>query len=242
MATLTVNLSAALQTTLNVQNVYAWLAYFNGDTGAYIDSYELAGWNGTSQVVTASTAVTEAEPLNGGKFYLIVQSVDPGAATPIAPLTFGSGNTIAQESDINWGNAASLDFRYDSLEASLLGLAGDAGNLTDVNGFGIPMSVSVSYPNGATPQTRGYNISGSSVFGDISDNVSSSRRRSTIRARRSTSPSTSPSSPSRISAAASSSSTAAAARRAATGSGSRRPARPCRTARCSPMPPTPTAT
>lgn len=173
MATLTVNLSTALQATLNVQNVYAWLAYFNGDTGAYIDSFQLAGWNGTSQVVTASTPVTVAEPLNGGKFYLIVQSVDPGAGTPIAPLTFGSGNTIAQESDINWGNATSLDFRYDSFEASLLGLAGDAGNLTDVNGFGIPMSVSISYPNGATTQTRGYNISGSSVFTDIS-NVSSS--------------------------------------------------------------------
>lgn len=174
MATLTVNLSSALQTTLNVHNVYAWLAYFNGDTGAYIDSYELAGWNGSSQVVTASTQVTVTEPLNGGKFYLIVQSVDPGAVAPITPLTFGSSNTIKQESDINWNAATTLDFRYDSFEVSLLGLAGDSGNLTDVNGFGIPMSVSISYPNGASTQTRGYNISGSSVFSDISTDVSSS--------------------------------------------------------------------
>ncbi|WP_422000097.1 hypothetical protein [Reyranella sp.] len=174
MATLTVNLSATLQGTLNQQNVYAWAVLFNGQTGAYEDSYQLAGWNGTSQVVAASTPITLDEPLNGGKLYLIIQSVDPGAATPIAPLTFGSGNTITQESDVSWTSATALDFRYDSFEVSLLGLAGDAGNLTDVNGFGIPMSVAVTYPNGATAQTRGYAVNGASVFSDIDTNVSSS--------------------------------------------------------------------
>ena len=94
MATLTVNLSPTLQNTLNHQGVYAWAVMFNGDTGAFENSYQLAGWNGTSQVVTSSTQISLAEPVNGGKLYLIIQSVDPGG-TGIAPLTFGSGNTIA---------------------------------------------------------------------------------------------------------------------------------------------------
>lgn len=173
MATLTVNLSPTLQNTLNHQGVYAWAVMFNGDTGAFENSYQLAGWNGTSQVVTSSTQISLAEPVNGGKLYLIIQSVDPGG-TGIAPLTFGSGNTIAEESDLNWNKADSLDFRYDSFEFSLLGYAGDAGNLTDVNGFGIPMSVEVAYPNGAATQTRGYAVNGSTIFSDINSDVSSS--------------------------------------------------------------------
>jgi len=172
MATLTVNLSSTLQTTLDHEGVYAWAVLFNGSTGAFEDAYQLAGWNGTSQVVTPSTPISLAEPVNGGKLYLIIQSVDPSGG--IDPLTFGAGNTITQESDLNWGNADNLDFRYDSFEFSLLGYAGDAGNLTDVNGFGIPMSVEVAYPNGGTTQTRGYAVNGSTIFSDIGSNASSS--------------------------------------------------------------------
>ncbi len=94
---------------------------------------------------------------------MIIQSVTASDPSGL----FGSGGAINQESDINWNNADTHDFRYDSFEVSLLGAAGDAGNLTDVNVFGIPMSVDISYPNGATTQTRGYAVNGTSIFNDI---------------------------------------------------------------------------
>ena len=166
MATLTVNLSAELQGTLHgpgasgAEGLYAWVVNFDHATGNYQASYALAGWDGTpsSQVVNPTTTINVAEPLNAGKYYVIIQSTNG------SPLTFGSGADIATESDINWDNAAQHDFRYDSFEFSLLGQAGDAGNLTDVNGFGIPMSAEVSYGNGAPTQTRGYAVSGASIF------------------------------------------------------------------------------
>ena len=154
MTTLTVNLSSALQTTLNQTGVGVWAVYFNGGN---VYSTEV-------DASVGSTAIDLPGDLNGGKVYLLIQSV---AAGGIDPLTFGPSGLIQQESDINWQNAAAYDFRYDSLELSLLGLAGDAANLTDVNGFGIPMSVQISYPNGAASQTRGYAVSGSSVFADV---------------------------------------------------------------------------
>lgn len=161
MTTLTVNLSSTLQTTLDQPGVGVWAVYFNGGS---VYSTEIDASAGTA-------AIDLPGNLNGGKVYLLIQSVDSGG---IAPLTFGAGGIIQQESDINWQNATSYDFRYDSLELSLLGQAGDAGNLTDVNGFGIPMSVQISYPNGAASQTRGYAVNGSSVFNDV-DAASSSQ-------------------------------------------------------------------
>jgi hypothetical protein len=171
VATLTVSLSAKLQQTLfgpgadGAEGIYAWLVNFDHATGDYQASYQLAGWDGslTRQVVTPAINVDVAEPANGGKYYVVIQSTNG------SPLTFGSGNDIATESDLNWDNASQYDFRYDSFEFSLLGQAGDAGNLTDVNGFGIPMSVEVSYGNGAPTLTRGYNVNGASIFSDIAD-------------------------------------------------------------------------
>lgn len=154
MTTLTVNLSSALQTTLDQTGVGVWAVYFNGGN---VYSTEIDASAGT-------TAIDLPGDLNGGKVYLLIQSVASGG---IDPLTFGPSGIIQQESDINWQNAAAYDFRYDSLELSLLGQAGDAANLTDVNGFGIPMSVQISYPNGAASQTRGYAVNGSSVFSDV---------------------------------------------------------------------------
>lgn len=154
MTTLTVNLSSALQTTLDQTGVGVWAVYFNGSN---VYSTEIDASVGT-------VAIDLPGDLDGGKVYLLIQSVSSGG---IAPLTFGPSGVIQQESDINWQNAASYDFRYDSLELSLEGQAGDAANLTDVNGFGIPMSVQISYPNGAASQTRGYAVNGSSVFSDV---------------------------------------------------------------------------
>jgi len=171
---LNINLSAVLQSTIQGlanggQGLYVYAAAYDanglvpiGQGGVnYITLVD--GLNANPTVPTTETSITLPSALNGGKIYLIIQSVAAGDQSGL----FGPGGAINQESDINWNNAASLDFRYDSFEVSLLGAAGDAGNLTDVNVFGIPMSVDITYPNGATSQTRGYKVNGESIFNEI---------------------------------------------------------------------------
>lgn len=163
---LTIALSQQLQSTLSSTTngqVGIWAVYFT-DTGAPVATALQVG-----STPTPTTQITLPNPYDGGKVYLIIQSIDPTNPNSPPALTFGTGNVIAQESDINWTSADTNQFRYDSFELSLLGAAADAGNLTDVNVFGIPMSVEIAYPNGAVTQTRGYQINGSSVFGDIND-------------------------------------------------------------------------
>jgi hypothetical protein len=166
--TLNVNLSSTLQATLNQENVYVWAVVSAGGTIDTSNVYVIQNGASVSDPIP-TLAIDLPQPLNGGKIYFIIQSADPTGTTPIPVLTFGSGNTIATESDLNWDSATTNNFRYDSFEVSLLGAAADAGNLTDVNGFGIPMSVSVAYPNGAPTQTRGYAENGAAVFSSISD-------------------------------------------------------------------------
>jgi len=165
---LTIALSETLQNTLSSTangTIGVWAVYFT-DTGAPVPTALPVQGGGSP---SASTQITLPNPYDGGKIYLLIQSIDPSNPDSPAALTFGTGNVIAQESDINWTIADTNQFRYDSFELSLLGAAADAGNLTDVNVFGIPMSVEIAYPNGAVTQTRGYQVNGSSVFSDIAD-------------------------------------------------------------------------
>jgi len=106
--------------------------------------------------------ITLPSPYSGGKVYFIIQSVDSGGS-----LTFGPGGNITQESDISWSSAQQYDFRYDSFEVSLESNAGDEGNLTEINGFGIPMNLTVAYQDGSPTQTRGYNVNGNDLFQQI---------------------------------------------------------------------------
>lgn len=163
----TVKLSDALQDTI------AGLA--NGGQGFYLYAvaYDKSGSLGPHvTIVDGSTANPEIPdavqiPLpfhvNGGKLYFIVQSVTAGQASG---LFDGPSPAITKQGDLNWGNAAAHDFRYDSFEWSTLGVSGDAGNLSDIEAFGIPMSLSIQYPAvaGAAPQTRGYAVDGASIF------------------------------------------------------------------------------
>lgn len=161
---ITIALSQQLQTTLSSTStgqIGIWAVYFT-DTGAPVVTSLLAG-----TTPTPSTQITLPNPYDGGKVYLLIQSYDTGNANSPAELTFGTNGVIQQESDISWDNSDTYQFRYDSFELSLLGAAADAGNLTDVNVFGIPMSVDIAYPNGAVTQTRGYQVNGSTVFSDI---------------------------------------------------------------------------
>ncbi len=161
--TLDVTLSAQLQAELGHAGVYAYAVVFDAAGGnTAIEPVTTLVNNGT--VVGGGSdeiALTDgAGTMNGGKVYFVVQSIDPADTSTLA-------NDITSQSWINPGNASgTADFAYDSVEVSLLGKSSDAANLTSVNGFGLPMALSVDYDNG-TSASVGYGISGSVVAGSI---------------------------------------------------------------------------
>ena len=129
----------------------AWAVYFNAGG---VDPV----W---TPLTAASTPLSFQTPQIGQKIYFILQSTDS------AP---DEGNSvkakITTESQIVPTGPATaadkLNYRYDSFEVTFTPAAADAGNLTDIEGFGLPMAVEVVYSNG-TSATRGYNISGGTV-------------------------------------------------------------------------------
>lgn len=163
MATnLKVVLSEKLQNTLSSTSgggeIGVWALHFD-NTGAPQATPLSKNTAGTAE----PTTITLPTAFDGGKVYLIYQSVASSADL----LTFGPTGIIKQESDLTWGFSDQHQFRYDSFEVSLLGGAADAGNLTSLNAFGIPMSIDITYPNGSATQTRGYNVQGQQIFQDI---------------------------------------------------------------------------
>jgi hypothetical protein len=158
MTTLNVNLSPALRQTLGQPGVNAYAVYF--DSNHKNPTHFTLAEGGTANPATSF----ELPFLYvGGKVYFIIQSVPAGTE----PNLWGPNGAIQQESDLNWNTAAQNDFRFDSFEVTLQGNAGDVGNLTEINGFGIPMNVTVGYQDGRPTGTRGYGISGEDVFQQI---------------------------------------------------------------------------
>lgn len=163
MTTLNVTLTSTMQDTLGSPGAYAYAVYFDADgTPNWTRMVDNGAVNSSG-----TYAIDLPFPYNGGKVYFLVQSQDPSATqTDLTTL-------ITEQSDINWGNADTYQYRYDSFEVSLLGASGDAGNLTSVQGFGLPMELSIAYADG-TVQTRSYAVSGSDIFTDVGDISSSS--------------------------------------------------------------------
>ncbi|XWN32681.1 MAG: calcium-binding protein [Devosia sp.] len=155
---LDVNLTADLQARLDEPGINAYAVYFAGKAGTDPQFTALVD-NGA---VASGGAVTIDLPpsLVGGKIYFLIQSEDP--SQPTNSLL----DIITKESDINWENAKAWDVRYDSFEVTLQNSPFDAGNLTSVNGFGIPMELAVGYDDGSTG-TRGYGITGTELFENI---------------------------------------------------------------------------
>jgi hypothetical protein len=168
--------SATMPTTLNIelsQQMQTWLS--DGGAGNGVSAYALlygsATAGGAADTPIAWTSLvtdgavqgggsltldltTDTQTtLYGGKVYFIIQSIaDPADA--IDPSTLN-------QSAINWTNAASLDYRYDSIEVALTGSAGDAANLTSIGGFGIGMALE------ASTGSRSYAISAAEMFGKL---------------------------------------------------------------------------
>jgi len=166
--TLEVTLSAKLQSTLGVPGIYAYAVYFDEHDGGspvwtkLVDDGAVIG-GGTSAIPLTETVNDAFEDMKGGKIYVLIQSLPDGSPSDLTTV-------ITEESDISWTSAQTNDFRYDSFEVSLLNSPDDQGNLTSVNGFGLPMQLKVDYNNGSSA-TAGYQISGADLFGNL-DNIS----------------------------------------------------------------------
>jgi hypothetical protein len=103
--------------------------------------------------VSLDLTTASQKDLYGGKVYFIIQSISD-SSDAIDP------STLVQNA-INWTNAASLDYRFDSIEVALTGSSGDAANLTSIGGFGIGMTLE------ASTGSRSYAISAADMFAKL---------------------------------------------------------------------------
>ncbi len=147
MPTVTVKVGAEMKTQLKTPNVQGWAVYFNS-----------AGTTPVWTQLTDSGATLNLPDQQGLKVYFLLQGMAPGVESV--------DTQIQTESQITptgtLSSADVLNYRYDSFEVTFTPAPADAGNLTDINGFGIPMEIDVVYDDG-TPGTRGYSIPGGGV-------------------------------------------------------------------------------
>ncbi len=112
---------------------------------------------------TAADTISLPGSFASGKIYVIVES---------SATNESLSNIITLQSQINAQSATQYNFGYDSIEANLTGTAYDAGNLTSVVEYGLPMALGVSYSNGSTASS-GYNVSGASIVSGLTSAGSS---------------------------------------------------------------------
>ncbi|WP_158965787.1 hypothetical protein [Chachezhania sediminis] len=172
---LNVRLSEKLQTTLGQDGVNAYAVYYdaNGnnptwttlvDNGSITSNVEIKGQAivGLNTIPLTQTVDGAFEGMSGGKVYFLVQSQSDSNKTDLKSV-------LTTESTINWVSSDQYDYRYDSFEVTLENSPFDQGNLTSVNGFGLPMKLEVTYNDGKTPATVGYKVPGNTMFKDFDD-------------------------------------------------------------------------
>ena len=147
MPTVAVNVGAGMATQLGTANVEGWAVYFNA-----------SGNSPTWVQLTGSGATLNLPDQQGLKIYFLLQSMAPGVASVQTQIQTESQITPTG----TLSSADTLNYRYDSFEVTFTPAPADAGNLTDINGFGIPMEIDVVYADG-TSGTRGYSIPGGST-------------------------------------------------------------------------------
>ncbi len=163
---LTYHVSAALLSELtqngsgNGVNAYLWYNSY-GAAGAsspfttIISNGQATGGTfnsatGTTDWDLALTTDSVANPVSGGKVYLIIQS-NPTSTPTANDLTTLIGTT---EGNINPANAVAWNFSYDTFEVALANSTGDVADLSAINSFGHQFGIS-AVVNGAT-LARGY--------------------------------------------------------------------------------------
>jgi hypothetical protein len=157
-------LSPGEQTELGQAGVYAYAVYFDKPDGNTAVTAPITLVNDGVIENDGSFAIPLTDQANptlvGGKVYVVVQSLPVGDSSTLA-------STIEAQSNLNPGTATADDFAYDSFEVTLSNGPDDAGNLTSVNGFALPMGVTVDYDNGSSASV-GYLVSGGSIASDVS--------------------------------------------------------------------------
>ncbi|QIB33727.1 hypothetical protein [Ancylobacter pratisalsi] len=158
---LKITLTDELQDTLNAGGAAVYAIYFNPTSGAPVIQ---TLFTGATSAGPATAPITVDVPLTldvvSGKVYFLVQS--PVDGTLADPTTF-----VGTQSDLNWQSAETHNYRYDSFELTIENNINDAGNLSSVEGYGLPMSVGVSYGDGSSASV-GYNVSGNELFHALS--------------------------------------------------------------------------
>lgn len=153
MTVLNISLSSTLQSDLGYDGVWAYAFYWDASGQNHVELVTDGANNGTQ-------AITFDDGYSSGKVYVVIQSEDPDG------VHHDLGTLIAAEDDINWVNAETYDFRYDSIELTLSGSSTDVANLTSIAGFGLPMEIAVTYADNTTA-TRGYGVDGNTIFSSI---------------------------------------------------------------------------
>lgn len=165
MTTLNLTLSTALQSTLETAVtdhggvVWGYAVYFiDGKDPVWTDLVTDAGILSSEGLSKGNFAIDLPEPYVSGKVYFLIQS-------QTAAHTYDLRTKITTESDLNWSNADTWDLRYDSIEVNLENSADDVGDLTSVNGFGLPLGFKVEYDESGTDfASVGYNLTATQLF------------------------------------------------------------------------------
>lgn len=147
MPTVAINVGTQMASQLGTANVEGWAVYFNA-----------SGTTPTWVQLTGSGATLNLPDQQGLKVYFLLQSMAPGVESVQTQIQTESQITATG----TLSSADVLNYRYDSFEVTFTPAPADAGNLTDINGFGIPMEINVVYADG-TSGTRGYSIPGGGV-------------------------------------------------------------------------------
>jgi len=167
------------------QDVYAYAVLFDSsgfvsettlvNDGIITDSGTIDG-NGTiiaggsvaNAVDYGIPLVANGETLSGGKLYIVVESGSTVVTTGTVTTTLDQA--LHNQAFISPDNAGTYDFAFDSMEVTLTGTTTDAANLTSVNGFALPMELSVA--NDGSTSSVGYAVPGSTIVSDVEQSVS----------------------------------------------------------------------
>ncbi|HKH65814.1 MAG TPA: hypothetical protein VKA75_00455, partial [Reyranella sp.] len=154
----TVRLSDALFAQLQQAGVFVYAVAFDSKNAAPAFTTIVDTTAGQAPVYN-QTITIPSETYSSGKIYFLIQSQTAGTAAANLPTV------ITTQSDINWNNASTYNFRFDSVELNSAGSSTDVANLTDVNSYGIMMSIS----NGLSGGTRGYSVASGdpTIFADV---------------------------------------------------------------------------
>ncbi|WP_121065090.1 calcium-binding protein [Chachezhania antarctica] len=155
--TLEITLSPTLQKTLKHPGVDAYAVFFDANGSPNWTTLVANGaiqGSGVRDVVLTKTVNGTFQEMKAGKVYILI-----GSGSDIK-------TAVKKQSDINWDNAKSHDFRYDSLEVTLQNSADDKANLTSIDGFGLPMQLEVPYEGGSSASV-GYKIDASTLFTNL---------------------------------------------------------------------------